>query len=306
MKRKMLYNVAMRRLRAVLCVMTLFFFSYNVWGSGDRYREYIDLYSAYAVEQQTAYGIPASITLAQGLLESGAGRSTLATRGNNHFGIKCHNTWKGDTMLRDDDAVGECFRVYADAAESFEDHSRFLSKGRYRPLFELAAGDYAGWARGLSKCGYATDPNYADKLITIIERYALFEFDLGGVGGSPAVADFIRESLVSSHIVRRSRGLYYVVALPGDTYTGVASEFGIDPAVLAAYNDARTDDPVRDWGEIYLQPKLDNAPEGVGGAVIGEGESLHSVAQRYGMKVSVIRALNPKLRDVPGQKLKLR
>ena len=119
------------------------------------YQEYIDTYSEMAIEQQRAHGIPASITLAQGLLESRAGQSSLATLGNNHFGIKCHSEWKGDTLLRNDDAANECFRSYSSAAESFDDHSRFLLRKRYAPLFKNDVTDYAAWAKGLKACGYA-------------------------------------------------------------------------------------------------------------------------------------------------------
>lgn len=148
----------------------------------DPYEKYIVTYSDMAVEQQNRHGIPASVTLAQGMLESAAGRSTLAVKGNNHFGIKCHSDWTGETMLRNDDAPNECFRCYKSAAESFDDHSRFLLRKRYAPLFELETTDYAGWARGLSRCGYATDPHYANRLISIIERYALYLFDSGQDG----------------------------------------------------------------------------------------------------------------------------
>lgn len=138
---------------------------------GNAYEDYIARYSAMAVEQMRLYGVPASITLAQGLLESGAGRSTLAAEGNNHFGIKCHKEWTGNSMLRNDDAPDECFRVYDSPEESFRDHSLFLRRQRYASLFDLPLTDYVGWARGLKKCGYATDPNYADRLISIIELY---------------------------------------------------------------------------------------------------------------------------------------
>ena len=143
------------------------------------YLIYIEQYKATAVRQQQEYGIPASITLAQGLLESGAGNSTLATEGNNHFGIKCHNTWKGEGIYHDDDEKNECFRKYDSAEESFEDHARFLKKKRYAPLFQLNVTDYKGWAKGLKQCGYATDPTYASKLINIIEVYGLSAYDTG-------------------------------------------------------------------------------------------------------------------------------
>jgi len=137
------------------------------------YLNYIEKYKQAAVNQELTHKIPASITLAQGLLESGAGKSALAVQANNHFGIKCHSTWTGDTFTQDDDAANECFRKYASAEESYEDHALFLMKARYQQLFQLDITDYKGWARGLKECGYATDANYAPKLIKLIEDYDL-------------------------------------------------------------------------------------------------------------------------------------
>ena len=142
------------------------------------YQTYINQYKDLAIEQMLKYRIPASITLAQGLFESAAGRSSLVRQGNNHFGIKCHTSWTGPTQYHDDDARGECFRVYSDARESYEDHSRFLARQqRYARLFSLNSNDYKGWARGLKQCGYATNPQYANKLIQIIELYKLHDYD---------------------------------------------------------------------------------------------------------------------------------
>lgn len=274
--------------------------------AGDPYTEYINRFSAMAVEQQKTFGIPASITLAQGLLESAAGRSTLAVEGNNHFGIKCHNSWNGATMLRDDDAPDECFRAYDSPEESFADHSAFLCRKRYAPLFENEITDYTAWAQGLSKCGYATDPHYADRLITIIERYSLYNFDTENGLHVEDAADFIAGMLRRSHAVRKSRGLHYVVAVPGDTYASIAKEFKIKKSTLLAYNDVNADSLIRPWEEVYLEEKHDTPPASVKKATIGEGESLHSVAQRFGMKIDAIKKLNPKAKDHPGTKLKLR
>ena len=139
-----------------------------------RYQEYIDQYKDCAVEQMRKWKVPASITLSQGVLESGAGRSQLATEGNNHFGIKCHG-WKGATIYKDDDKQNECFRAYSSAFDSFEDHSRFLAEGqRYKSLFKLKITDYSGWAKGLKEAGYATNPKYAQQLIDIIQLYRLY------------------------------------------------------------------------------------------------------------------------------------
>lgn len=270
------------------------------------YQEYIDTYSEMAIEQQKAHGIPASITLAQGLLESRAGQSSLATEGNNHFGIKCHNEWRGDTLLRNDDAANECFRSYVSAAESFEDHSRFLLRKRYAPLFKHDVTDYAAWAKGLKKCGYATDPNYATRLITIIERYALYLFDTEAGRRSEEDADFIHKMLRSTHPVRRSRGLHCVIASPGDTYSSIAKELGIKTSKLLKYNDVDKDREIKPWEEVYLEEKRDTPPDGLSRATIGEGESIHSIAQRFGMKLSTLRSLNPSAADRPGTTLRLR
>ena len=141
------------------------------------YQSYIDQYKNLAIEEMLRYNIPASITLAQGLFESGAGRSELSIKGNNHFGIKCHD-WTGASVYHNDDAANECFRSYDNALQSYEDHSRFLKQNsRYRSLFQLVRTDYKGWARGLKSCGYATNPQYADKLIELIELYKLYTLD---------------------------------------------------------------------------------------------------------------------------------
>ena len=152
-----------------------------------RYNEYIKQYAPLAVEQMREHRIPASITLAQGLLESGAGQSTLARKSNNHFGIKCGSNWRGRSVRHDDDARNECFRAYRNPKDSYEDHSLFLKRGaRYAFLFKLKITDYRGWARGLKKAGYATDPSYANRLITIIEDYDLYKYDTRGLSNREA------------------------------------------------------------------------------------------------------------------------
>lgn len=142
-------------------------------------KEYIRTYSVLAVQEMYRSGVPASITLAQGMLESGNGLSELALKGNNHFGIKCHSGWKGDSIYHDDDMKGECFRKYKDVELSYRDHSDFLRyRDRYKFLFDLDVTDYKGWANGLKKAGYATDPSYPKKLIKLIEEYKLYEYDV--------------------------------------------------------------------------------------------------------------------------------
>lgn len=139
--------------------------------------EYIEQFKGVAISEMLKSGIPASITLAQGLLESASGNSVLATQANNHFGIKCNSEWTGPTILKDDDSAGECFRVYENAEQSYRDHSEFLKRARYVSLFQLNRDDYKGWARGLKQAGYATNPRYADLLIDLVERYELDQYD---------------------------------------------------------------------------------------------------------------------------------
>lgn len=269
--------------------------------ANSRYNEYIERWRDEADRQEAKYGVPAAITLAQGILESAAGRSTLATKGNNHFGIKCHNTWEGDTMLRSDDRPDECFRVYPTAEESFTDHSLFLRRRRYEPLFELDRTDYRAWAEGLSRCGYATDPQYADRLIAIIERYGL------ATDCAAADVEFILGALRQTRVVARVRGLHCVIAQPGDTYSALSTEYGVSTEKLLEYNDTETDGEIKAWEEVYLQPKHDTAAaDAPGKATIGEGEDMHSLAQRYGMKLSALRVLNPKSKGRVGDRLRLR
>lgn len=278
-------------------------------GTSSRYEAYIEKYADMAIEQMNLYGIPASITLAQGILETGGGKSELAREGNNHFGIKCHREWDGASMLRDDDKPNECFRVYRSASDSFHDHSMFLRKKRYASLFDLDPTDYKGWARGLKKCGYATDPNYAARLISIIELYSLNNFDNGFMRqqsqNAVETSDFIHKMLQRKHVVRRNRGRHYVIAQPGDTYSKIALELNIKPSKLLAYNDVDKDCEINPWEEVYLEEKLEEAPDNVRSATIGEGESFHTIAQRYAIKESILRDLNPDTPDRAGQTIYL-
>ncbi len=168
------------------------------------YEEYIAKYNVIATRQQKLHGVPASITLAQGILESGAGNSEMAKRSNNHFGIKCHNNWTGDTIIHFDDGVNSCFRKYDKVEESFDDHSLFLVKGRrYAPLFQIDVTDYKAWAYGLKNAGYATDPTYADKLIRIIETYGLNDFTQGRKLEKVEHADSLKQSKAAERLALR-------------------------------------------------------------------------------------------------------
>lgn len=262
------------------------------------YERYIATYSDMAVEQMERYGVPASITLAQGLLESRAGTSRLATRGNNHFGIKCGGTWKGPYMLMTDDAPNEKFRVYRNARESYEDHSRFLRYGRrYAFLFDLKKTDYKGWARGLKKAGYATSPTYASSLIELIERYNLTAYDKGKRRRHHEEGE--REKLQaragSGHAVRRCNGQYYIVAQAGDTYASLARTMKTKEKKLRQYNDVGGEQTLRQGDIVYLGKKARRADRSLKRRyhVMEEGESLYSISQRYGIRLSSLCKMNP-------------
>ena len=290
-----------------LLLAAIIFAPSSTYGKGNAYEEYIAKYAGLAREHMRKYDIPASITLAQGLLESGAGRSTLAIEANNHFGIKCHSDWKGGRIIRSDDRPDDCFRRYDSPEESFTDHSLFLHRKRYAPLFELDINDYVGWARTLKQCGYATDPNYAARLISIIELYSLYNFDGDRMKEISETADFIHNTLRQKHAIRRSRGLHYVIAQPGDTYAHIAKELKISKKKLLKYNDVSRDGEIKAWEEVYLQekhPEAATAAEAT--ATIGEGESIHSISQRFGIKLESLKALNPDVQDSPGEVLRLR
>ena len=300
-----------------------------------KYLNYIDEYKDIAIEQQRRHGIPASITLAQGLLESQAGQSRLATAGNNHFGIKCTG-WAGDTIRHDDDELQECFRSYATAAESYNDHSLFLKRKRYEPLYALDITDYKGWAQTLKKCGYATDPKYPEKLINIIETYELFQYDDSRYqalartvettepAAKPAkkvqqmghdaqleseVEDMLAAEIGQQHVVRRRRGLYCITAREGDTFTSLATELDVKPDKLAKFNDMHRDDAIAPGDVIWLEQKAKKASDEHSEHLVTEGETLLKVAQYYGIQLKSLAKLNkikPDAEIAPGDVLILR
>ena len=279
-----------------------------------RYNEYIRKYAPLAVEQMKKYKIPASITLAQGLLESGAGQSTLAKRSNNHFGIKCHNTWRGRKVYYDDDARGECFRAYRKVEDSYEDHSKFLASGaRYAFLFKLKQTDYKGWARGLKKAGYATDRSYANRLITIIEDYDLYKYDSKGMSKREARRweKLIKKKpwLVNPHPVYIANGLAYVVAREGDNFRLLGGEFDISWKKLVKYNDLHKDYTLEPGDIIYLKKKNKKAMKPHKEYIVRDGDSMHSISQMYGIRLKDLYKMNKKDGDyIPevGDRLKLR
>ena len=278
-----------------------------------KYQQYIDQYKDIAIEQMMRWKVPASITLAQGIFESGAGQSELARKGNNHFGIKCHG-WGGATVYQDDDQRNECFRAYASPFESFEDHSHFLATGqRYKQLFALKQTDYKGWAHGLKAAGYATNPQYAQKLIDLIQLYKLYEYDKEkdydkymvqhtknhNVGGLPL------------HPIKIYNKNYYIIARQGDTFHLIGQEIGISYRKIASYNERDKNDPIEEGEVIWLKKKQKKAPKEYKNRhhYVRSGESMYTIAQKYGIRLKSLYKMNHLAPDYDlhvGDELRLR
>lgn len=273
------------------------------------YEKYIKTYSALAIEQQKKYKIPASITLAQGLLESGAGQSDLARRSNNHFGIKCHSDWRGGRVYHDDDLRGECFRKYKRVEDSYEDHSKFLKRSRYDRLFQLKITDYKGWARSLQKCGYATDRAYANKLIKVIEDYKLYRYDTGKVHKLTRQEKKKLKYPTVKYTIYRTYGLLYVYAKENDSFDQIAQNLDFPVKDLKKFNEVPEDFPLQKGDIVYIEKKKKKADKPNYDHVVQVGESMHSIAQKYGIQIKSLYKMNKKDKDyVPeeGDVLKLR
>ncbi len=293
-------------------ILTIFFFFATTLAASAQYRNadydaYIEKYALTAIEQMQRYRIPASITLAQGLLESAAGKSELARKGNNHFGIKCHD-WQGRKQYRDDDAQNECFRCYNNASESYEDHSRFLLKPRYSRLFSYSITDYKSWAKGLKACGYATSPTYAENLISIIERYQLYAYDNATVPEASTSdnkpkhkkhnPDGIKEK---TYQIMENNGIPYVIAQKGDTYKTVAWNIDKSCRKLAKYNERDVDDQLQPGEKVYLKKKAKKGDKRYKGKVyiIKAGDSMYTIAQHFGIRLKYLYKLNNLSADDP-------
>lgn len=282
-----------------------------------------------ALQKMFDHGIPASITLAQGILESGNGNSELARKANNHFGIKCHG-WDGDGFYMDDDEKDECFRKYKRAEDSFEDHSKFLMKKRYADLFTLKITDYKGWAKGLKKAGYATSPHYATRLIAIIEASDLNDLDrltlkdYIAMGGKLTSTDVVAsqskkdpgtsKGMEEREIFRHGREVQtsenqvnYILAKEGDDITKLASDLNIGRWQLLKYNDLKKGDSIKAGDIIYIQPKKNKAIKPY--HTIKAGETLRGISQQHGIKLKKLLKRNnieEKTAPMPGEKLKLK
>lgn len=256
------------------------------------YSDYFSTWGEVAVQQMVQYRIPASITLAQGVLESGAGKSELARKANNHFGIKC-NGWTGRKSYHDDDERGECFRAYDNAYQSYVDHSVFLTNSpRYRRLFDLKRTDYKGWAKGLKACGYATSPTYATRLIEIIETYGLHRYDVG--------KGFDKQRIEQMHQSADQRQVftfnsnYYVRARRGDTFRRIADDVDVSYRRLAKFNERDKNDTLEEGEIIWLQKKRRKAPKEFKNRPhrVEPGESMYIISQRYGIRLKNLYKMN--------------
>lgn len=271
--------------------------------------EYITNYAAYAVKEMLISGVPASITLAQGILESGDGNSTLARKANNHFGIKCHGMWEGDKYYMDDDAKGECFRVYASVFDSYRDHSEFLSgRTRYSALFQLRRTDYKGWAHGLKKAGYATNPKYPALLIKIIEENDLARYDRmksAPKGGLVLTKEEDESSAKEYHAEKPQEAVAsvgqrqqylrnqvrYVRIKKGDDFKTLERLFQLRKWQILKYNDKQAGTSLVPGEIVYLQPKRNRNSE-KGYHFVAEGESLRWISQEYGVKLKKLYKYN--------------
>jgi LysM repeat protein len=291
--------------------------------------EYIETYRDIAIEEMRTNGIPASIKLAQGILESGFGNSTLAVQANNHFGIKC-NGWTGRTILQDDDAKNECFRAYNDPIESFRDHSQFLrTRPWYAPLFELDPTDYKAWAHGLRRAGYATNPRYAQLLIRVIEENNLTQYDkmamnmlaelpaspnLRAAGSRPArpartqtVEDFAPISFEAVRVVQTNNRIKYIVARQGDTPERLAEELSMRSWQIERYNELEEGRQIKPGQIVYLQPKRKQGTKPV--HIAQPGETMYDIAQLHGIRLDQLLSRNNMQQwqqPQPGQKILLR
>jgi LysM repeat protein len=285
---------------------------------------YVKKYADMAVKEMIRSGVPASITLAQGMLESGNGQSRLAVQGNNHFGIKCHKGWEGKTLHHDDDAPGECFRVYESVADSYKDHSDFLRyRDRYKFLFDLERTDYKGWAYGLKKAGYATDPGYPAKLIKYIEEYDLARYDVLEKAEevevplpphrieAPVLAMANEEfNFPLTRELYSINGVPFVYALEGETYKSIAKYYHLFHKEILSFNDLKKDQPLLPGTVVYLSFKKNHSPAGLDKYIVAEdGEDFHAICQRFALKEKSVLKLNglkkvPQLRE--GDEIKLR
>lgn len=287
----------MKKMRYIYTVFMLIS-SILAWGqrTNQAYWTYIDKYKDWAIEQMHEYHIPASITLAQGLLESNAGRSRLATVANNHFGIKVGGSWTGPYIIQSDDAPNDRFRKYKSARDSYIDHSKFLQGKRYQGLYRLGNTDYKSWARGLKAAGYATSPTYAEALIRIIEMYELYRFDTGKYRATKIVTTSnSNDDFFNRHIVYRGNKNYFIIVEVGDDMATISKKTGVSLRKLYKYNDLPREYAPTAGDLIYLQKKRKCASREFRKNpihIVEENQSLFDIAQLYGIRLESLCKLN--------------
>lgn len=290
-------------MKPIFHILIILLFSIVTLNAGGQSRkEFIQKYKHIAIREMERTGIPASITLAQGIFESGCGSSELSRQANNHFGIKCHD-WVGETYHMDDDAEDECFRKYESPEQSWIDHSEFLtSRPRYASLFKLSATDYKAWAKGLKAAGYATNPHYAEKLIKIIEEEQLYQYDHKVKHPTGAPAETIAatsnsasaSSVTSVNYHKREEiknGILCIEIKKGDTFENIAKYYGIKLKKLLAYNDKK-DTSLMVGQYIFLKRKKSKAARGYEFHRVKKGENLYLISQMYGVRLKSLVAFN--------------
>ena len=305
----------MKRITLLLLILHSSLLTHNLFAQrpNQAYLDYIERYHAMAQEQMYRHRIPASITLAQGLLESAAGRSDLAVRANNHFGIKVGTDWTGPYIVKSDDNPNDRFRKYASVIESYEDHSTFLEKRRYASLFDLKLTDYKGWAHGLKQCGYATSPTYAQQLITIIENYNLNQYDGGGFVGSShhnASLDEASSLFFTTHPVQACNSNFYIIVCEGDNLPTLSMMTGVSKRKLRHYNELPKNYAPKAGDVLFLEKKRSRADKSMKGIphIVSNGESMYDIAQHYGIRLKSLYKMNeltPEYVPQPGHMLKV-
>ncbi len=308
------------RIGLFLTVLQLSVYAGNI-ESGGAAQLYVQNFKEDAIKEMLLYNIPASIILAQGMLESGNGTSDLAILANNHFGIKCHDEWEGPTFIKSDDTEDECFRKYPTVLDSYTDHSLFLkSRARYSQLFELNRTDYKAWAKGLKEAGYATDPEYTIRLLDLIETHELFKYDLAGQSSKKAKGDLAKKQSkniksetakktdsmppapatekgviaaiekAQPHEILRLGIVKYIIVRPSDTFENIAVETDKDLWQLYKFNDLSEYDKLVPGQKLYLQPKHKKAKEHY--HIVKIGETMKSISQFYGIKLKSLYKKN--------------
>ena len=300
------------RIRKIVLIFTLAGLGLSASAQRLTREEYILRYKHLAAETMEVYGIPASIVMAQALLESDNGNSRLANEAKNHFGIKCRGDWRGETISHHDDAQNECFRVYGSVEESFLDHGKFLdSSSRYDALFDLGEDDYKAWAHGLKAAGYATNPNYGPMLIKIIEDNNLFLLDQGVNVTYADVRTEVAEVTIdesaptvnvdnytvtidrnSGREIHFNNGVPFVRAVAGDTFYSVARDFRISVKKLLKFNDLTHEFSLRPGDALYVKKKNKRSENGFLSYVIKDGDTMHSISQQFGIRVKNLYRIN--------------